>query len=338
MNISDQDLNIILQDTTNLRTDSIPLVIRQEADTMIVADTVPAAKSEIRHTFAGSLPVDTTSVCSRNHAADLIYSGDIGVMAQEFQTGKVFFPYNFIEKNRTRETQKAVSLMRSLKYGKELPGLPFHNDWIILIILVTGFVFSVINTFSRKFFPEVKKFFLFHGTGETPSRDIAGLFHWHSTLINLISFFSLALFAYCVLFYYGLLIRGVPGFINWLILFGIIVAAVTLRHITCYLTGNMSNQQDLFTEYIITIYLSYRFSALFLVFLVILLAYTRIFNPDFLIVTGFIIFSLMFLLRITRLFLIFLKRNISIFYLILYLCALEILPVLVLLKYFTGLF
>jgi hypothetical protein len=45
----------------------------------------------------------------------------------------------------------------------------------------------------------------------------------------------------------------------------------------------------------------------------------------------------MYLIRVIRLIIIFLNRNISIFYLILYLCALEILPVLIVIKYFTGL-
>jgi len=43
-------------------------------------------------------------------------------------------------------------------------------------------------------------------------------------------------------------------------------------------------------------------------------------------------------MRIIKLFSIFLNRNISILYLILYLCALELLPVVVLIKYFAGLF
>ena len=46
---------------------------------------------------------------------------------------------------------------------------------------------------------------------------------------------------------------------------------------------------------------------------------------------------LMYSIRVIRLLIIFLNRNISIFYLILYLCALEILPVLIVVKYFTGL-
>ena len=54
-------------------------------------------------------------------------------------------------------------------------------------------------------------------------------------------------------------------------------------------------------------------------------------------IAGIIIIGLMYLIRVVRLLIIFLNRNISIFYLILYLCALEILPGLIIVKYFTGL-
>ena len=96
-------------------------------------------------------------------------------------------------------------------------------------------------------------------------------------------------------------------------------------------------RQDVFREYLLGIYQSYRFGALFLVIVIILLSYTGILPVKDLIVSGIIIAGLIYLIRVIRLLIIFLNRNISIFYLILYLCALEILPVLIIVKYFTGL-
>jgi len=155
--------------------------------------------------------------------------------------------------------------------------------------------------------------------------------------MNLISFLNLALFAYCAAFYYEFIPSGISGFLFWIIALGFIVTAITLRHIICYLTGRASTENNVFNEYTVIIYFSYRIMALVLFILVILISYTRLFPADTLFLAGFITISALYLMRIIRLLLIFINRNISLFYLILYLCALEILPVLISVKYFSGL-
>ena len=156
--------------------------------------------------------------------------------------------------------------------------------------------------------------------------------------MNFITFLNISLFVYCVSLYYEFIPGGISRFQYWIISFGFVVTIITIRHIICYLTGMISNENHAFNEYIITIYLSYRIMALVLFILVILISYTSIFPVKTLILSGFIIIATLYLMRFIRLLLIFMKRNISILYLILYLCALEFLPVVVTVKYFTGLF
>ena len=118
----------------------------------------------------------------------------------------------------------------------------------------------------------------------------------------------------------------------------IISAAVTLRHFTCVITGAVSGRaggiQGISAWVFTSLTDSVLFSFLSLSFLCLI---PRIFPVNNLIISGLIIVGIMYLIRVIRLFIIFLNRNISIFYLILYLCALEILPVLISVKYFTGL-
>jgi hypothetical protein len=119
---------------------------------------------------------------------------------------------------------------------------------------------------------------------------------------------------------------------------GLIVAAISARHALCAITGNISDEKDAFREYIITVYHSYRYIGIILFTLVIFISFSKLFPEKLLFFTGFIAAGVFYLVRVMRLFMIFIKRNISILYLILYLCALEFLPVMILLKYFTGLF
>lgn len=227
-------------------------------------------------------------------------------------------------------------VIRYLKDGQVASESPFRDDWIILIILVSAILFSSVRSSLPKLMPDITRFFFLRGINDPASRDISSLFHRHSTLINLISFISLALFAYCAAVWYDFIPEAINGFLFWLISFGIIIILVTLRHMVCAVTGNISEESEAFNEYMIAIYNSYRFSAFFLLILVILLVYTVIFPPEVYFIAGVIVLIIMYLLRISRLFLIFIKHDISIFYLILYLCGLEILPVLISLKYFTG--
>ncbi len=280
---------------------------------------------------------DTTSVCIRNNVADVtFYDLDNFV----FVIGKrqyEKFPFNFTDNVRQKEAQDRITLIKNLKNGSDLPPTPLHADWMIVILLVAAFLFSLVRKNSGNLSSGFTKFFTFRGVTEPVSRDIGGLFYWQSTLMNLVSFLILGLFSYSAAEYYNLIPKGFKGILIWLISIGIISLAVTLRHLACIITGAVSGEQEVFREYLLSIYQSYRFGAIFLSAIIILMSYTRILPVNDLIISGIVILGIMYLIRVIRLLIIFLNRNISIFYLILYLCALEILPVLIIAKYFTGL-
>ena len=291
------------------------------------------ARSVENHSFS-----DTITVSERSHISDITFHDSANIITRISRDHITGFPFQFIEKNRTRESEFRSSLVKHLKDGDEVVVRPFHDDWIIFIILIAAFFYASIRTFSGKLLPEVIRFFLFKGVGEPESRDTGELFHWQSTIINLISFTNLALFAYCAAFYNNAIPESMPGTVAWLIALGIIILAVTIRHILCFITGRISGEEEVFNEYIVIFYQSYRHLAFILFIIVILLSYTEFTTPKELILTGYATFALLYVIRVIRLFLIFIKRNVSLFYLILYLCALEILPVAVILKYVAGLF
>lgn len=280
---------------------------------------------------------DTTSVCVRNSITDITFYDSNNVVTKKELESSNRFPFLFTEKTRQTQVEARASLIKYLKPGQDLPSQPFHDDWIIGIILIAAFLYSLIRTTSKSMFPGVTRFFLFGGINDPSSRDISGLFHWQSTLLNLISFLIIGLFAYCAASYYNFKPFGISGIFFWLISLGIIISAVTLRHIVCVIAGNISGEKEVFREYLLDIYQSYRFSALFLFVLVILMSYTMLLPASWGIISGVTVLGIMYLIRVIRLLIIFLNRNISIFYLILYLCALEILPVVISVKYFTGL-
>jgi hypothetical protein len=304
MNISEQEQDIVRQDSAK-------------------------QKSEI---------IDTQSVSERSHISDVTFYDSANIITKIKRDQINGFPLKFIEKNRKREAESNALLIKSLRAGDEVPERPFHEDWIIFLMLIAAFFYASLPLYSRKLFPGATRFFLFRGVGDPDAREISELFHWQSTIFNLITFFNLALFIYCIAFYYSLIPENFSGFTVWAIALGIVIVSITFRHIFCMITGWLSGQKEVLDEYIITIYQTYRYMAFACFILVILLAYTNFVPPKLLFLIGYFSYAVLYLMRLARLFLIFLRRNVSILYLILYLCALEFLPVAIIIKYVTGLF
>jgi hypothetical protein len=281
---------------------------------------------------------DTASVCTRNSISDVTFHDSTSFIVTIEPSPPDGFPFTFIEKNINRGTMGKESLLLKLRDGVKIPEQPFNEDWLVFAVMGSIFLYAMISIISRRFFHDMRRFFLFSGVGDPASRDMPALFHWQSTIINTVTFFNIALFAYCAADYFKLIPYIFHGIIFWFLCTVIVIAAVTLRHLVCHITGSISDQIEVFNEYIITIYLSYRYAAVLLFIISLMILYTDLFNTKSLFLSGLAVIGLAYLIRITRLLMIFIRKSISIFYLILYLCALEFLPVLILLKYFTDLF
>jgi hypothetical protein len=323
--------NVVFQDSSRLKSDSASTI-----KTLPLKDSV-RHKSSISHKPVQFDLADTNSVCIRNSIADITFYDSNNIVTKIESGSSNRFPFIFTEKTQQMQSEARTSIIKHLKPGRDIPVHPFHDDWIIVIILITTFLFSLLRTTSKSMLPAVSRFFLFRGINDPSSRDTGGLFQWQSTILNFISFLIIGLFAYSAADYYDFMPSAVRGIIFWLISLGIIISAVTLRHIVCVITGNASGEKEVFREYLLGIYQSYRFSALFLFVLIILNSYTVLIPSRMYLISGIIVLGITYLIRVVRLLIIFINRNISIFYLILYLCALEILPVLITVKYFAGL-
>jgi hypothetical protein len=276
---------------------------------------------------------DSIGVCERNNIYGTTYF-DPGT----YLTG-ISLPstdqtiISLAAKTRVRMVESKEVLLKHLKEGEELPARSLNNDWTLLILLVAAFMVSLVRDASQGFKP-VLNFFLFRGF-KNDSRE-NDLFHWQSTLQNLISFFIISLFIYKIASYNNLVPNGLSGLLIWGACLAIVIVLLTLRHIVCTITGNLSGQRDAFNDYLSGVYQSYHYVAVIYFFLIIFISYSNILPSDIFIIAGIASFAFIYIFRIVRLLIIFLNRNISIFYLILYLCALEILPVAITIRYFAG--
>lgn len=280
---------------------------------------------------------DTTSTCRRNSVADITFHD-----SDTFLRDLKYIPpgrIRYIDKHESGfpTNQAEYQAAAHLRDGETISANYAHNDLILIIIFFAAFMFLHVHYLMRNFIADLRRFFLFRGINEASSREISSLFTWQSTLLNFIAFLIIALFGFTSLAYYGLNPEGVNRSLFIPAILAIVVFGVTMRHFICTTTGNLSGNSEVFNEYLVNVYHSYRFSAIILFALILVMTYTALLPQKLCLVTGFASLAVIYFFRITRLSLIFKRRNISILYLILYLCALEILPVLIFIKYFEGL-
>ncbi len=278
---------------------------------------------------------DTTALCSRNIVADITFSDSSSYSAFLSPAFRNELPW-YVAGQLHRENRRETVVIRDLKEGKRLPDSLFSNDWIIILIFFTALAAGFIRNTSRNLLTGLSSFFLFRGIGDPSSRDTGILFRWHTLILNLISLVTISLFIYFATEYYGF-IPGMAPLLLWFLILLALLAAVFIRHFVISIISFVSEQREIFNEHLVTIYHSNNYLALVLFFIIVLLAYSTLLSPGALLASGIISFAILYMIRTTRLFFIFIRRSVSTFYLILYLCALEILPVLVFWKYLTSL-
>jgi hypothetical protein len=319
----------LLPDSVFQKLDEVPAFIRY-ADSLRLKKRLSPAYPEV-------IITDTTSVSSRNNIADITFYDSTSFVRNPEPYTQGQFPFQIAEITESPYREQTVTIIKPLKEGLVIPEKPFPHDWMTILIILSSFLWLVVKMNTRSMFPEFTRFFLFRGINESSSRDTGSLFYWQSTVMNFVSFLIIGMFIFCAAAYYDFIPKGMPPFLFMLISLGMVIFSVTSRHLICVGAGSLSSETEAFNEYLMTVYQSHRFSSVLIFAIIVILLYTVILPPRLCFTSGAIVLIIFYLYRVTRLLLIFMRRNISILYLILYLCALEILPVLIMLKYFTGL-
>lgn len=279
---------------------------------------------------------DSLLICPRNHYSHLSFGDSLNPLRVSEKNLHDRFPTLYLRSSRLLKQQQYYTLKQQLRPGKEFIKENNYGDWALIIIVISAFLFSVVRSNSRTIIQDIFKFVTFTGFRNDISRDIGGLFQWQSTIINLVSFLNISLFAYLLMNYLNPLQVTFNQIFLWVLFFLSIITAITIRHFICLITGNLSGEIEAFREYLYGIYQMYRFLGLIFLVFIIFFLYTTLLPVDYYLVASIILISVLYFIRIIRLLIIFINRRIPIFYFILYLCALEILPVVVLVKFITG--
>jgi hypothetical protein len=252
----------------------------------------------------------------------------------------------------SRDTSKPVfieKLVATETVAAEYPGenqllssVPSHEtrpDWLLGIIIGSLVLLAWLKLFYNKFLDQTIQSVANYQLSTKLLRD-QNIFSRRVAFVLNINFILVGA-SYVYLLFGFLRIRPFPlnDLLSYFGYAGIILGLLILRFVVSHLIGYVFNRHFEFREYLHQILLIYKSLGVYMLILVIGIAYIRDDLRVYLIYISGILLVAAFILRITKGMKIILNnKDILIFYLILYLCTLEIIPLLIFYRFFSSSF
>ena len=210
--------------------------------------------------------------------------------------------------------------------GKKI--LRSNPDWLVGVILVAFLLFATVRLIFNKYLNQLLHSTVNYSTFTRLFRErYFNLLH-ASFRLDLIFNLELALLIYQFLSIHKINLGFSKSYSLYIACLGLIVGYFLAKRIVYYLLGILTESKPEVLEYMFNIIVFNRAMGVFLLPLTAIIAFVPLTIAEPLLYFGLLIVVIFYLLELARGIKIFLKKQFSILYLILYLCTLEILPLL----------
>ncbi|MCK5171656.1 MAG: DUF4271 domain-containing protein, partial [Bacteroidales bacterium] len=238
-----------------------------------------------------------------------------------------------VKQNIFIETQDAGDYNTSIK--KEIEIKPrfisgrIQFDWITILLIGSFLLLGWIRVFNKKYLVSLIKSVVSYQESNTLYREKNSLTEKASFMVNLLFISNISVFVIQLKHFFSISLENREDYILYFIVFGALTGLYIFRAISTSLIGFVFLKQKVFSEFFHNINIFTKNTGLFLLPIVIPLQFLSYEYLAFIIYTGIILIALLYLLQIVRSFQIIIRKNASIFYMILYLCAFEFAPFLI---------
>ena len=236
---------------------------------------------------------------------------------------------NKIEKEQNQAAKTTEVITVEPKKNETVEKTEFQiGDWIIGVVLFSAFIFAWIKMFYNRNYKNILKSGFNYQYAYKLVKEGNSISYRVNTFLNFVFYINFAMFIFISVKLFGYNIE----FQEWkfyLFIFALLLIIYTGKTFVFNILGFVFNSKSAVNEYVINIGIYNKIIGIFLFPIIIAIPYIALqFKlPLMYIGIGAIILSLIF--RFLRAFQIAFKIKLSIFYMILYLCALEILPILI---------
>lgn len=218
--------------------------------------------------------------------------------------------------------------------GETRPDGLINTDVSFILLSLSLMIITILTVFFHRNIISGLASISFRKHGEMAPPGTSEVFSWPPILRNIFTVLNISLFAAITILTFGLAIPGLFGGSTGLtaVIAGAFLAALLIRHLTTIIMAEITGLQSLYREYMNIVYNTWFACALLLFIINTIILFAPLENPSLIIKTGLIIVAISLIIRSLRLMSIFIDKHVSVFYFLLYLCALEVLPVLVTFK------
>jgi hypothetical protein len=216
---------------------------------------------------------------------------------------------------------------------KQLISIPHHYqrsqfNWTLIIGLLSVMLLMGLKTYYQKFVNQVVNTMVNFQLADKMLREKNIIVRRAFFMMNLNFILMLGLFV-MLLENYAQIQFTKHYFYDYLIILAAIILILLLRLLLLYLGGFIFETRQAINEQIHSSYLINKNLGLLLLPLVFTAVYTTQIISNIILVTGLIIISIATLYRLIRVFQIILRNGVLLYYAILYLCTLELLPLVI---------
>jgi hypothetical protein len=300
----------------------------------------PSISDDIGRPRATTVAIVPKQETSGNQTASSSRKGTL----KEWNTNKNFFTENGLtgivtgSKSQPHKASSSV-YTGAIKPHEIIPQQRYYstNDWVLGIFLMLVVLFVWIRIFYSKFFATLASALISFHISAKLFQEKNVLQHRVSIVLDFIYLIIFSVFIFELIDYLGYPWSGLSGINLYLLLLNILMLYALFRIFILRLTGLLFLNQPLFSEYIHHTFVINKGMGIALFPVVIMMQYLPYKLIPVVLVLGVLVFAVAFLWKIIRAYQIIIRRDILLFYLILYLCTLEILPLLLGYKFVTSL-
>ncbi len=260
-------------------------------------------------------------------------------------TEKWSSPLQFASKLFSTESSEFTTYVDSLNSEKQIvtilkhENLPFlekassSTEWIIWTFILISILFLWIQVFYRKYLRMLFNSSVSYQISSKLLNEKNVLTRRTSFVLNFVYTLSLALFIFMGLVKYGYDLEEADKLSFFLIILNLLILYSIGKVILHKLTGFIFDSAGIVNEYLHNSYVLNKTMGIVLLPVTFMAFYSSFHLPGLFVFAGLIIILISLFMKIIRSFQIIIRNGVFIFYSILYLCTLEILPVLIGIKF-----
>ncbi|MFW5658193.1 MAG: DUF4271 domain-containing protein [Bacteroidota bacterium] len=239
----------------------------------------------------------------------------------------------FVQNHTGISTHTVASSLKEIPRKQNNQSFFKGSDWIIGVFILISILLAWVRVYFGKYLHKVTNSTHNYQASYSLYRDKNVLLQRVNISLNWVFFLSTGVFLYQLVQLNQITIPWLQSIQVFLFFLTGIGVFYLFRNMMVNITAYLFQQKELLGEYLYNVNLFYKNIGLFLIPVIVGIAYVNARYSMLLLYSGLAIVSVLFILRYLRGFQIILKNRVSVFYLILYFCTLEFLPVLVLYKF-----